>query len=52
LAIIILDVAIIKTILVRVDIDGPYTFARPPESVVPTINSPKLEICSPASLPL
>ena len=46
------DIAIMRTIHVIVDIDGPNKFASVPESVVPKINNPKLDTCSPASLPL
>ncbi len=46
------DMAIMRAIQVIVDIDDPNRFASVPDSIVPTINSPKLESCNPASLPL
>ena len=46
------DMTIMRIIQVIVDIDAPNIFASIPESVVPAINNPKLETCSPASLPL
>ena len=46
------DVVIMRAIQVIVDIVAPNKFASIPESVVPAINNPKLETCSPESLPL